>query len=303
MARFFDASIRELGLVAITSNDFYNNNDVLNDFKYSPFYLSSDDNVVTLKSTFYMPRESWSGRVIYYIQLGLFNVSVNHSLYEILKVAGHLIDSYAPSIQQLMIPKENTQITSVTSVTSTRSGRELEIHFTVDGIDFKVFNINMNGREKEYDDSLCYLRACLNTVALNIQKKEGLSLTGSLEGCSIELGSENTERFIVLTQLSEETDYDLNNKLVEFEMTDHTIQLKINQIHILIDPFSLLQSVDSVLTVVDQLPIPSWPSIQMDESQNSATEVYEVPPKKELCYSFELNQPLIELLVNDNVNY
>lgn len=302
----FDASIRELGLVAITSNDFYNNNDVLNDFKYSPFYLSSDDNVVTLKSTFYLPRVFRSGKAIFFIQLGLFNVSVNHSLYEILKVVGHLIDSYVPCIQSLMTPKEKTQTTSVssvTSVTSAASNRDLEIHFTVDGLEFKVFSIHLNGREKEYDDSVCYLRACLNTIGLDIQKKDVLSLTGSLKGCLLELGSENTERFIVLTQLSDETDYDLNNKLVEFEMTDHTIKLKVDHIHILIDPFSLLQSVDSVLTVVDKLPIPSWPSNKKDESLNIATEVCEVSPKKELCYSFELNQPLIELLVNDNVNY
>lgn len=290
VARFFDASVRELALVPIYSNDFYSNTELLHDFKNSPFYLTSNENVITLKSTFYMPQSIYSGKEIYFLQLGLFNFTVNHSLYSILQFANHIVDSYHSPLQKILTRTPTSQ--PVPPPPSTV--HDLDVHIAVDGVDCNVFNINVDPKEKDCDESFCFFHALFNSLALTIQKKESLITSGSLLGCTIEMGSEDDDSCALLSQLAESSTYDMvNNKLFEFEINNNSICVKINQVHIMINPFSLLRSANAILNVVDKLPL----SNLLKSSPSSPSE--STPSSHQLCYSLDLIQPLIELVVNE----
>lgn len=282
MARFFDASIRELALVPIYGNDFYNNPEILHDYKSSPFYMTSNDNVITLKSTFYMLPSILSGREIYFLQLGLFNFNINHSLCSMISFVNHFLDTYASPIQT-MIPSKS----SPSLVEQVPSMSDIEFHIAVDGFDCKVFNIQ--SKEKDFDETFCLFHALFNTLAINIQKKKSLTITGSLLTSFIELGSEYDDSFVLLSQLTDEGEYGtMNNKLIEFELNDTSIGVKVNQIHIMINPFPLIRSVHSILSIIDKLPIKTLKSSSAPKKKSS-----------ELSYSLDLIQPLVEFVVNE----
>lgn len=347
MTRLFDASLHELAIVPIYSNDFYNYPEVLNDFKLSPLYLTSEDKVITLSSTYYMPQSVLSGKAIYLIQLGLFNVTVGHSLYDILDVVSNFWVSFSssfesgsesPSQVDLSVnnssqgnvsvnnsSQSNTSINNSSSQSLTKQSslnRDIDFHLTMNGIDCKVYDMNINPKEHDCDESICYLHLFFNTFAMNIQKKEGVDISGSLQNCILELYDGKEDTYIVLNQLETDSNYDIVN-LVEFHKNENLVELTINQIHILINPSILLQSIHSILMILKKLPLDPFfdddDSILIDSSEVSRTNSIdilsdeailpitdqEIEGKKIKQYNFviQLNQPLIEFVLNDTVNY
>ena len=61
--------------------------------------------------------------------------------------------------------------------------------------------MNINPKEHDCDESICYLHLFFNTFAMNIQKKEGVDLSGSLQNCILELYDGKEDTYIVLNQL------------------------------------------------------------------------------------------------------
>ena len=337
MTRLFDASLHELAIVPIYSNDFYNYPEVLNDFKLSPLYMTSEDKVITLSSTYYMPQSVLSGKAIYLIQLGLFNVTVGHSLYDILDVVSNFWVSFSSSFEggndkesRVDLPVNNlisqgnlpinTNSSSQSLTKQSSSNRDIDFHLTMNGIDCRVYDMNVNPKEHDCDESICYLHLFFNTFAMNIQKKEGVDLSGSLQNCLLELYDGKEDTYIVLNQLETDSNYDIVN-LIEFHVNEKLVELTINQIHILVNPSILLQSTSSILTILKKLPLDPFfeddDSILIDSSEVSRTNSIDIlcdeailpsteqeidgKKTKQYNYVIELNQPLIEFVLNDTV--